>query len=483
MRLALLTIAMVLALGATARAQPIVIEAHVGEPPAEGARILSVVFEELAHRDYRVGVEGVGAALEAKVSRPASTGYVDAKEILATLSAGIDLWTHSKGAEDFQKAADSLEKTLTTLRANQALLASDQSITKQLFAADLALALSKSRLGDQIGARAAMSNLIISHPDTAITRSDHGPDADRLYKHARAAFDSSGPGTLNVTVDDPVVNIYLNEEFVGSGSLTRSVLPGEHRIYVQRGKVPGRLHVVQVAPGVETKLEIDWLLDATLESGAPFVGLRFDSEEQRTEHAARLATKIAGELGAAEVIVLGFGDLDGVQAVIGTLYSVETGTPVRRLGEATVPDPPARRLKAFAAYLGGDPPDPSLTLLVPIPIEYQRMRDESGGSSHGWVKWTTGAAAVGGIVAGLYLIDLHGKGTCNAVNAQCQEEWYSAPFGYASLGVSAVLAGVTTYLFVRDPWKRDEPRTGDTAPTVSLTSWPGTIGISVLGVF
>ncbi len=72
------------------------------------------------------------------------------------------------------------------------------------------------------------------------------------------------------------------------------------------------------------------------------------------------------------------------------------------------------------------------------------------GSGKAW-KWITGSAAVVSITAGVIFLDKDGKGTCDdGPNRVCPQVFDTRTQGWASLGVGAALAGMTTWLFVRD---------------------------------
>jgi len=441
-------IAVLLVTEASGSAQPIVIEAHVHDQPSDAPRLFAPVLDELSRMGYRTGEDAVGQPYELHVSRPSRVEYLDAKGVVARLSRGVSLWIDGK----FEPAIDELRDTFTDLRANPALLASEQSLRESVFRASLALAQSYQRHGDQIGARDTMADLIRSFPDMPVSRADHGPDADRLYKAVKNRLDAAGRGALTVTVSAEDANVFVNEVFVDNGGFHRGgLVPGKYRVSVQRGNNPGRVYPIEVKPNTEARLDIDWSFDAALHTSRHWVGFRFRTQDERTRRIAPFAARFSRALEADRAVVLELRKVHGVLAVTGSLYS-STGTLIRTAAVSTSPEPSAEQLRALARFLdsGRDkPPDPQ-----PLPAATTSVSRGSGGASMGWLKWAgvAATAAGGGAAVGLFLVD--GKGT-TCRDDVCSDYYDTRNLGYAVLAGTAVLGATTTWLFWRD---RERPQ-------------------------
>jgi len=448
----MLAVAFVAASATTSRAAPVAIEVYVGEPSAGTAERAAPALDELAKRGYSVGVEGVGAVLEAEVSRPGRTEGVSIKDVLAKLAEADDKWV----ATDYDAAAKMISEVLVLVRRNPALVVGDESLRKRILQAELVLARALMRTGNQTRAREVMADLITSFPDATITRADHGKEAATLYDEVKAKLERAGRTELRIVVDDPDVDVFINEWRIASGTVTVERLMGEYRIYTQRGTTPGRLHTVELRPGQPTEVEIEWMFEAHLFTSGAGVGLRYATEEEKAERVASDAVKIAGYMEASQVTVFGEGEIDAAPAFVGTTYVVKTASALRNGGVALSPEPSADDLRSLAAYLAGDPPAPSVLLLEPIPAEYRRQ-PEGSGSRHGWVKWTTGGTALALAGLGAWFFAIDGKGTCGLPNVTCPEYYETTAAGWSAGVGAAALTALTIWLFVDDPWKSSPP--------------------------
>ncbi len=445
----ILVLAFVAASPAVVHAAPVAIEVYVGDPPSGAAERAAPALDALAQRGYSVGVEGVGAVLEERVSRPARSGGVSVKDMLEKLATGEDQWASTA----YQKAATTFSDALAIARKNPGLVVGNDALRERIFQAELLLARSLMRIGSQTRAREVMADLIVSFPDAKITRGDHGKEAAGLYDDVKLALEGGGRTELRIVVDDPDVDLFINERRIASGTITVDKFAGEYRIYTQRGTTPGRLHTVELRPGEPAEVEIEWMFEASLFTSGAGVGLRYKSEEEKAARVAADALKIAGYMDASQVTVFGEGDLEGDAGFIGTTYLAETGAAWRNGGVVLSPEPSADDLRSLAEYVAGQPPAPAVRMLEPIPPQY-REKPAGSGSRHGWVKWTTAgtAVALGGLSVFLFSVD--GEGTCGATDAgACPQLWNTTAGKWSSAAGAAVLTAATVWLFVDDPWK------------------------------
>ncbi len=436
---------------------PVAIESYGGPRPRDADSFMAPVLAELEVRGY--AASKLGARIEDEVSLPgeslAPAAIADAEELI---SHGYRAFL--KG--EFETATDELGRALDVLRSRPATIARNQQLRDPTIKAHLGLSLAHLRLGHAEAATQTMAEFVRSFPDREISRASYGPEPAELAKKVRAELTQRGRATLTISVDDPTAVIFINERFLAVGQASATDLfAGRYRIYVQRGTTPGRVHLVDVVPGSEHKLQVRWQLDAAL-STRPFVGLVFDSEAARAASDAQLASDLGVGLDASQVVVLTIANLDKRRVIMGRVLDPGTGKASRSGALALEPAPPGRdKLVGLARYLaGGKPPkgmerpddgetDPAGGAgAPPAPVPAPAAIDHSGRRPYRLWKWLALGSGVAAAGAGVALIVLDGRKSCSTTG--CSDEYNTALPGYVSAGVGATLIGVGIVLFVKD---------------------------------
>jgi hypothetical protein len=316
----------------------------------------------------------------------------------------------------------------------------------------IGLALSHKRLGNGREATGAMAELVRGFPDREISYKDYGPEPRDLYAKVVRDLAADGLGSLTVEIDDPRTVVFLDDRYVGVGTVTVADLyPGKYRVYLQQGGRPGRVHEVDVEAGGPTAVSLSWSLDAALRTEAGVAALEFADAAERRDHEARLAVRIGRALGAPSVALIGFRDVGGQRQVIGQVFYVDTRKEVRSATVSLDPvKPRADQLRALGRYLAGD--ESAARLVEPLAgeeVSGELWRPAAGGGRRfGAWKWITLTAGVAGLATGGVLLALDedelASGDRNAAVRN------TAPAGVATLAVGAALTGLAIYMLATD---------------------------------
>ena len=287
--------------------------------------------------------------------------------------------------------------------------------------------------------------------------------------------------------------MFVNERFVGMSPVrVPELYPGRYRVYVQRPREPGRVHLVKMS-GRDNKLQIDFGLDSTLVT-RPWVGFRFDSPGTLKVLEARYAAVVGRSVNSPSVLVLGIHKHKGVRALVGTLVSSSTGEVLRLARLALEPVAPTdEQVSALGQLLvsgknspilkDASPPrpahsQPSAVIVAPpdsddgLPIiAHPEDHDplDVRSSPQGVVKW---------VALGVSLVTIAGGITLLAMDAQPVScglpEDVLCPERYATLSPGAILtaaggsvAVVAAVLFYHDHQRISRASAAVVAPWIS----------------
>lgn len=415
----------------TARADnAVVLESHVGARTADAAKLLVPVRRELTLLGYLADPAKLGPMVEERLSRDGNPlSAAEVSRVRTMVTDGYDV-AYVQGG-DFELAATRLQEALDVLLDSPAAFATDQALRDDLLKALIGLALAHKRLGHVEQAAAFMAEVVRSFPDRAFNRTLFGPEPQELFLAVKRELEAQKPASLAITVDADDAVVFVNGRYVGVGAVELdAVVPGTYRVYVQKGTRSGRLHLVDLSPGDQRRLDISWITDGALRTDAELVGLVFADEAERAAHEAHVAASVARSLRSGEVVVLRVGTHDGRRAVIGSVLSADTGRAVRTGILATEPLAPGHpQLEGLARFLSGGEPIPGLIVpgaedptttppAVGIPAR-DRGRTPWYHDAWGWTAVGAGLAAAG---AGLWLHATAGEWEDDAASAPSESE-------------------------------------------------------------
>jgi hypothetical protein len=412
------------------------------------------MLDYYANAGYFVGPDGLGDKLEEVWGQ---TGTEMSPTQLADVHALVDKGYRAWIQADFATAAKVLTVALDAYHANPATLSRDPRNRQIMFKALVYKAAAHRRLGQTDQATSTMSELVRGYPDTPVTRSTHGPEANEFYEAVRQQLASQGRGQLTVVVDDPSAVIFLNGRYEGVGRITKTdLVPGEYRVFLQKGMVNGRLHTAVVEPNKETKLDIDWVFESSLVTGPEWVGFNFLSRDLQQKHEAEFATRVGLRLSLVNVVIHSVDAKDRRRAIAGRVLGVSTGTyPRAGLIELDPVEPSPKEVTGLAVYMTGGPPTDAVKPLETGPAPKQ---PELKFPSNPWPipAWSTAAVAAGSIGVGIFF--LVRDGSCADTpppDTQCRtlNDTLLPGIGLTVAGVA--IGGLSAWMFYKAAgWKR-----------------------------
>jgi len=439
----------------------IVLESYTGTRPTEASKILSPVLRELAARGFVAGADGVGQRIEARVSRPALSPQGLPKDFADQIELGHRAWISGT----FDQAVSILGPLVDVAHANSGAFAKNPGSRDRLQKAMIALALSHQRRGDTTTARETFAELLRSFPDAQVAKGTYGADAATLFEQTKKEHAAAPRGRLLVKLANESSEVFINERLERKGTTVKELAPGEYRVIVQLADRQSRTHVVTIKANDEVTLNVDLALDAVVHSSPGWTGFVFPTDEERHTSEAPYAAKVAKSVGGAGVVVVGFEEVGGRPAVVGSLISLVNGREIRRASIALDPTPAEDRLRSLAKFLAGEVATADIDVqLAGEPGTIAPLTGGGGGGprpegpaatpSRRWGGWMviTGIAAIGGLGAGAVLLAYDGRCKDGSTDPNCPDVYNNAGPGFAALGAGAVFAGLTIYLFVtRNP--------------------------------
>jgi len=452
MRSLLVAIAALLA-PATAAADEgygIVVESYTGARPAEATKALQPVLRELAARGFLAGADAVGAKFEAQVSRPALSAQGLPADFAEQIERGHRAWITGT----FDQAVSVLGPIVDAAHSNSGEFARNPGIRERLQKAMIALALSQQRRGDPSAARATFTELLRSFPDAQVTKGTYGPDAATLYEQTKKEHAAAPRGRLLVKLANENAEVFINERLERKGTTVKELTAGEYRVVVQLADQQSRTHVVTIKAKEEVTLTVDLAFDAVVHSSPDWTGFAFATAADREKSEAGYAAQLAKSVGGAGVVVIGFDEVRGRPAIVGSLVSLVNGREIRRASLALEPAPAEERLRALAKFLAGEVATADIDVElagepgVMTPLTGPRADHPAPSGRWGGWMWITGIVAVGGLGAGAVLLALDGTCPGGSTDPNCPDLYSTAAPGWAALGAGAVFAGATIYLFV-----------------------------------
>ncbi len=431
----------------------IVIESYTGQRPDDANRLISPILDELATRGFVAGADVVGRRFEQRVSRVSvvEAGLLDG--FAEQVERGHKAWIAGR----FEEAVKVLTPVVDSAHANPGAFAQNQPLRDKLLKALIALALSYQRIGDQAATRQTFGEILRSFPDTQLSRASYGPEAFTAFEEVKKDANAAGRGKLVVKVSNDGAVVFVNERFQAVGGAQKAdLLPGEYRVFAQVGKQLSRVHRVEVKANEEATVTIDADFDVAVHSSPKWSGFLFGDAASREKQESVYAAAFANAIDARGVVVIGIDQVRGRPAIVGSLVNLMNGREIRRASINLDPDPAVDKLRALAKFVAGDAAAPGIDIQLAGDIGSAPTGDGSGvqiGDLHrsrdsgvwgGW-KYVTGAAAVGALGVGAYLLSVDG----DCADDACAYYRDTTLSGWLTVGGGAALAGVSVYLFIR----------------------------------
>jgi hypothetical protein len=303
-----------------------VLEAHVGQRPADATTVLAPLFDELDARGF---VSRPAAVIERLGGRAPRPGVLDPERSAADIAQLADIGYEAYTRGRFAEAEAALQLASSQVHRNPALLVLDTTNLNVAFKILVGLALSQAKRGDARASVATIVELIRTFRSQPIMRTDYGPEAERLYRAVWKQLQPLERGQLTITADHEQAVIFVDGQIRGLGrARLTDLLPGLYRVYVQVPATLGRQYEVVVAANAAATLHIDWELDAAIWATDTWLGLLFATEAERARLPDLLGRMARGWGGEEPVAVVGITQVGGKQRVTATLYA-SSGEVVR----------------------------------------------------------------------------------------------------------------------------------------------------------
>lgn len=428
----------------------IVVEAYVGERPADASRLVGPLLAELSLAGYITGV-GARERVEVAVSRAGSAAdAMGADEMRKVAEEGWSAWIRG----DFARAVEKCGRVAAEVSRIPAIIAADASVRTAVQQALVGLALGHKRLGHASEAREAMAEVVRSFPDREFSRSLFGTEALELYQRVKRELDGEGRGTLHVAVDDERVIIFVNERYASAGKLDATdLLPGQYRVYMQQGRKHGRLHVVNVKSHADAHLNVSWAMDSVLHSSNDWTGFLFEGASERSKLEWLLVSNVARAVEARAVVVVGVTTIGGQRSLVGTVYNADAGRP-QRSGSISAEADPARMndaVRNLSRFLAGQPAAPGVMVLDGMARADDGAAESRASSRSAW-PWIAMGGAAAAVTSGVYLLTIHHDGTdCGDPSTPCRRRYNTLALGTAATAAGVGLGALGVYLLLRHP--------------------------------
>lgn len=444
----------------------VVLEAYGGRRPVNVDRFMKPLREELERHGFAARPETIAQMFGSRIPR---SGILDSGVTIAHIrelvNRGYEAFSHAK----FEDAASTLTKAINKIRRNSALLVLDTGNQETVYKAYIGLALSQSRLGLTDQAAATMAELVRIFRTQPLSRSEHGPTAERFARKVYKQESSKGRGRLRIKTGNPKATIFVDFQIRGAGEAAlEDLIPGTYHVLVQEPQTSGLAYQVEIPESGDVELAASWEVDTSLLVSSRWIGFEFANDTERRKEAT-FGGSVAKRWSEREsFVVVGTMKLQGRPALIGTLY-LTTGKVLRSaviVLEDALDDADDATLGALAKFLADGTPAAGIDIVVgnggAAPASPARRRSTRS------AKLLVGAGAAAVIAGGvLYALDED----VSPVGPQPPTYFNSAKPGIA-LGVAgavAIGAGVWS-------WTRSGHRSA--VPFVSLGRSGGMIGLA-----
>lgn len=453
------------ALDAAAPARPpiLVLEAHVGARPSELDATVGPVLDELERRGFAAHPASITRALGGRAPRPgALDGGKTAAEITQLVESGFDAFTRGK----YKDAETSLDLAVHQIKRNPALLVLDATNARSTFHAFVGLALSQAKLGNAADSVETMTELLRSFSTQTVSRAEYGPQAEQFYRAVQKQTQLMGRGRLTVAAGDDHAMIFVDGELRGMGKAALAdLIPGSYRVFIEVPGTSGRQYEVEVRANADSRLDVDWQVDASLLVSSQWVGFVFASEVERSKEASYAGT-VARRWGGDSIVIVGTTRLQGRSAVIATLYRA-SGEVERSALVVTGGGGDAARLRSLARFIADGTPSDGLARVTGVqsPRTAEAAPPEPHGSMPLGAQLCVGAG-IAGLATGAALV-------IASPGPDPKRRYYTstAPAGIAVGLTGAASIGVGLWWWLR---RHDER----SAPVVSLGASHAVLGWS-----
>ena len=437
------------------------LESRVGERSDERDDWLASVRTLLGQRGHVTDAQAVVARAAERLPFPHQSPPDSAarmvSDIRAVLAAGHRHFTNI----DTARAIAAFQRALDLAEQYPLVTAGEPALHSDLLLAHATLSRAYRQSGQDDKARRVMERLVLNFPGQLLDGSRQIPP-NTIEFHNQVARDMASEGMVTLTLSTaPETRTYIGQRLLtGQKSYQLKLVPGDYRVFTVTAAGATAVRTVTLAAGEHQDLTEDLLFDATLQT-QPRLALVFANEVTRErldrQFAARLVEAAQIEDGA---IILSTRTIAGNLALVGEV--IDRQGAIVRTGVVFVHDnPPSSRLQALAAYLDGGSPEPGVWTSLDGPNGPERWR-------FGAWKWLALGLGSASVAAGLVLLRLHDRGTCDpSPGTLCPLSYDTRTGGYVALSVGALAIAGTVGALLYDR------RAGERWAHVTVSPGPG----------
>lgn len=480
----LIASAITAAISHAALADCIIVEAHIGERPADADEILNPFKEPLKAigcRDARDVVQDIES-----VSRPGMQTDPDTfKRYDRDVREGFQKYNEG----DYDAAIEILGRLVAIAEDNPAALVGQPVLRSSHRLALVGLAMAHRKLSlkaeseadaaesaarrkarkdatellskaSAARARAAeqmklakehMGSVVRTFGTRDIQRSEFGGETFDFYEQVKKELTAQGVAALEFELDDSSGVLYVNGEYVDVGKINMNVLPGPTSILIRWGAGPSataRFYRQRLHNGLYV-LRTTRRFEEALHTGPDWCCMLYPSVASRDKYIKYDMVHFGSSVND-RIVVLGIhpGTKSGPRSVVGQVHGLGSLEAKQRIRVLLEPAPPGRQERIeVGKYWAGqrdDAPDQSTRAAA-----WAR----SVGSPAGLKLSLAGAGLASGLVGG-YL--LYSRGACGAAEA-CPQ--ITKLGGGILIGTAAIALGTAIYFEVRD--RRRQSRVND----------------------
>lgn len=416
----------------------VVIEAYVGERPADASAILEPILAGFRSRGFYTRAEQAATLYGVFPLPGRATPPVTAADVLGRIDLGVSRVHYGKHDE----AIHLLERAIHDLRASPAMTVALDDPRKWVTKATAALVRAYLARGKASAAAEVLHDLVRSFPEWPLERAAYGPTLADLYARTRAELDAERAGRITLSVDQPHAEIFVNELLrAGAGLLDRRFAPGAYRVLI-RVDQETRRYVLRVRPGEDTKLHVPWHTDTALITSPAWLG--FHGPRRPAGELAELAARLAQQNPGRPLVVLGIARAGARRYVTARRFQSDTGEYLDGVSFPITGRDAAAVQALLARVIDGTPS----ALIGPLIDELPAAR----GAPPPWRAWAAGAGALGAGAAGAYLL----------TRAEASGATRAAGAAVTAAGIGAAIA--SGYLFYRAYGRRERRVTAGLAP-------------------
>lgn len=438
-------IAIVLAMNAVPASAGVGVEMYSGPRPAKADVPIAKLTKELSLLGDKFGIEARTALHYVRLPAildPTLTPSVIAEQFVL----GKKRW--GRGACD--QANELLRVGKYYAQENGALTVQIDNLSELRFDGFMYLALCQTALKDTGGARQTLEEAYRTYPDFTTTLAKHTTDGEQMWNNARKAQEKTPRGGLHVFVDNPNVQLYINEVARGSGGeYDGQHLPGTYRVLAVKGDMAYRFDV-EVESGAKRYLNIVWDVQPSLTLSEIWFG--FSPSRLTTELERSFVAAVNAMFSGSEdaIYAVGIVQQDAHRYLTGKVYD-QRGAHFARGGKIELGSSDDARIRAFAKFLHDGTRTSDILPLVNS-MDDVAPSPPVRSTSHATAKpdllftWMTGGLAVTFFAVGSWALYVDGKPNC-FLSDFCGQPYQSATVGYIGLAAGGATAALSLYSY------------------------------------